>query len=63
MFMRLSWPEAYDAGVVEFMFLFRLNVSPMVLTPLENVGVQRGHWNQQERHDDHCCNYRRDKPN
>ena len=58
MFMRLSWTEADDVGVVEFMSLFRLNVSPVVLTPLENVGVQSGHRNYQERHDDHCCNYR-----
>lgn len=43
--MRLPWPEADDVRVVEFMFLFRLNVSATVLAPLEDVGVQRSHGN------------------
>jgi hypothetical protein len=52
MFMRLSWPKADDAGVVEFMFFFGLNVSPAGLTPLENICVQCSDGNEDQRHDD-----------
>jgi hypothetical protein len=44
MFMRLSWPKADDAGVVEFMFFFGLNVSPAGLTPLENICDIANEW-------------------
>jgi hypothetical protein len=43
--MRLPWTQTDDIGIVEFMFLLKLNVAAMGFPPRENALINCGQWN------------------